>query len=320
VSLGGSLPVPPLVFGFGQIDPTQQQRKLFVTQDDLALRIPGLRPGETPFLQPLGTDPESASVPDEDLQPIALAVAEQEQVPAQRLTRQSIPNQTVQPLEPFAHVGDPGCQIDPCGWTQSKHGLRPLQDAQQAFERTRIEIRMHLDPVPAQQHHGEPTTRFVLLRRFRGRQLHRHQPTGRRRCGALFLPALLLQMPIQRTEAQPPTAAKLAPPPTAVYKLGHQLLNFRTGTSLGRWQLCSCGHPDTSTQTPPVEQVCWSDAYARGDGFAQNRSRNKVCKWLNLRGHEIRECVARKQVFLGQSCGRPLEGTMWQDSMLRTRR
>ena len=40
-----------------------------------------------------------------------------------------------------------------------------------------------------------------------------------------------------------------------------QLLNFRTGTSLGRWQLCSRGHPDTTTQTPPVEQVCWSDAY-----------------------------------------------------------
>jgi len=99
VSLGGSLPVPPLVLGFGQIDPTQQQRKLFVTQDDLALSITGLRPGETPFLQPLGADPESASIPDEDLQPIALAVAEQEQVSAQRFARQSIPNQTVQPFE-----------------------------------------------------------------------------------------------------------------------------------------------------------------------------------------------------------------------------
>ena len=87
MSLGGSLPVPPLVLDFGQIDPTQQQRKLFVTQDDLALRIPGLRPGETPFLQPLGADPEPSPIPDEDLQPIALAVAEQEQVPAQRLSR-----------------------------------------------------------------------------------------------------------------------------------------------------------------------------------------------------------------------------------------
>jgi hypothetical protein len=73
MSLWRGLPVPPLVLGFGQIDPTQQQRKLFVTQYDLAT---GLRPGETPFLQPLGTDPESASVPDEDLQPIALNLAE----------------------------------------------------------------------------------------------------------------------------------------------------------------------------------------------------------------------------------------------------
>jgi hypothetical protein len=50
VSLGGSLPVPPLVLGFGQIDPTQQQRELFVTQNGLALRIPGLGPAEPPFL------------------------------------------------------------------------------------------------------------------------------------------------------------------------------------------------------------------------------------------------------------------------------
>ncbi len=136
------------MLGFGQIDPTQQQRKLFVTQDDLALRIPGLRPGETPFLQPLGTDPESASVPDEDLQSIALAVAEQEQVPAQRLRRQSIPNQTVQPLKPLAHVGDSGGKINPCGWTQSKHGLHPLQCTHQALECIRIEVTMYLDPAP----------------------------------------------------------------------------------------------------------------------------------------------------------------------------
>lgn len=100
-------------------------------------------------------------------------------MPAQRLTRQTIPDQTVRPFEPLAHVGDPGGQIDPCSWAQSKHGLRPLQDAHQAFERTRIKIRMHFDPAPARQHHGQPTTRFLLLRRFPGRQLHRHQTTGR---------------------------------------------------------------------------------------------------------------------------------------------
>ena len=62
MSLWRGLPVPPLVLGFGQIDPTQQKRKLFVTQDDLALRITGLRPGETSFLQPLGTDPQDVFI------------------------------------------------------------------------------------------------------------------------------------------------------------------------------------------------------------------------------------------------------------------
>ncbi len=52
-------------------------------------------------------DPEPASIPDENVQPIALAVAEQEQLPAQRPTRQSTPNQTIQPFELLAHVGDP---------------------------------------------------------------------------------------------------------------------------------------------------------------------------------------------------------------------
>src|ERR1035438_7032359 len=218
VSLGGSLPVPPLVLGFGQIDPTQQQRKLFVTQDDLALPIAGFRPGETPFLQPLGTDPEPASIPDEDLQPIALGIAEQEQVPAQRLTRQLIPDQSVQPLEPLAHVGDSGSQIDPCGWAQSKHGLDPLQQTHQALERTRIKIRMYLDPAPARQHHGQPTTRFVLCQPFLGSQLHLHQPAGRRNWLTPSLPTPFLQMAIQSAEAQTSTLAKLTPPHTAAHR------------------------------------------------------------------------------------------------------
>src|SRR5437773_4748598 len=88
------------------------------------------------------------SIPDEDLQPVALAVAEQEQVPAQRLTRQTIADQTVQPFEPLAHVGDSGGQIDPCGWTQSKHRLHPLQRTHQTLERIGIKIRMYLDPPP----------------------------------------------------------------------------------------------------------------------------------------------------------------------------
>jgi len=68
--------------------------------------------------------------------------------------QQSIPDLTVQPFEPLAYGGDPGGQIDACSWAQSKHGLRPLQDAHQAFERIRIKVRMYLDPAPARQNHG----------------------------------------------------------------------------------------------------------------------------------------------------------------------
>ena len=49
MSLWRGLPVPPFVLGLDQIDPTQQQRKLFVTQDNLPLRIAGLRPVKRPF-------------------------------------------------------------------------------------------------------------------------------------------------------------------------------------------------------------------------------------------------------------------------------
>ncbi len=205
-----------------------------MTQDDLALPIAGLRPGETPFLQPLGTDPESASIPDEDLQPIALGVAEQEQVPAQRLTRQSIPNQTIQPFEPLAHVGDPGGQIDPRGWTQSKHGLHLLQYTYQALERTRIKIRMYLYPASARQHHGQPATPFVLRRRFLGGQLHRHQPVGRGNWPTPSLPTPFLQMAIQRAEAQTSTPTRLAAAHAAAPEFRYQLLNVRVGASLGR--------------------------------------------------------------------------------------
>lgn len=75
-----------------------------------------------------------------------------------------IPHQAKQPFEPLAHVGDSGGQIDPCGSAQSKHGLGPLQKTHQALERIRIKIGMHLDPAPARQYHGKPTTRFLLAR------------------------------------------------------------------------------------------------------------------------------------------------------------
>jgi hypothetical protein len=72
---------------------------------------------------------------------------------------------------------------------------------------------------PTRQQHGQPATRLVLRGRFPDGQFHRHQLTV---YGSTFrrpFPPPLLQMAIQRAEAQTATLAKLAPPHTAVHKV-----------------------------------------------------------------------------------------------------
>ncbi len=71
--------------------------------------------------------------PGENRKRLRWALQNKNRWPLKRLTGQSVPNQTVQPLEPLAHVGDSGGQIDPGGWTQAKHGLRSLQRTHQPF-------------------------------------------------------------------------------------------------------------------------------------------------------------------------------------------
>jgi hypothetical protein len=117
---------------------------------------------------------------------------------------------------------------------RSSASIGKLSSQWLALERTRIKIRMHLDSAPARQYHGQATSHFVLRRRFLRGQLHLHQPACRRNRSTPSLPTSFLQMAIQCAEAQTSTLAKFAPPHTADHKLGHQLLNFRSGTSLGR--------------------------------------------------------------------------------------
>jgi hypothetical protein len=52
-SLDGTLPIPPLVLGFGQIDPTQQQRKPCprLATRNAALSQPGIIPWDEPHAQ-----------------------------------------------------------------------------------------------------------------------------------------------------------------------------------------------------------------------------------------------------------------------------
>ena len=63
-----------------------------MTQNYFALRIARLCPTKTSLRQFFRTDPKSTAVPDQDFQTIAPGIAEQEQVPAQGLARQSIPH------------------------------------------------------------------------------------------------------------------------------------------------------------------------------------------------------------------------------------
>ena len=125
---------------------------------------------------------------------IALGVAEREQVPTKVLTRQSIPGPTAQLLEPLAHVGDSGVQIDPCGWNQSKHGLRPLQCTHQAFERIGVKVRMYLDPVPPGSTTASPQLGWCCVGDFLAANSTGSNPPGRRRSSStLSLPGLFLR-------------------------------------------------------------------------------------------------------------------------------
>jgi hypothetical protein len=68
---------------------------------------------------------------------------------------------------------------------------------------------------------NQPATRLVFRRRFPDDQFHCHQFAVCGSASRLPLPVPLLQMTIQRAEAQTSTLAKLASPHTAVHKLGH---------------------------------------------------------------------------------------------------
>jgi len=84
-----------------------------------------------------------------------------------------------------------------------------------------IKIALHFDTAPAQQHYGQPATRPPLRWRFPDGQFHCHQLAVCASVSRLSLPSPLLQMAIQRAEAQTSTLAKLAPPHTAAHKLRH---------------------------------------------------------------------------------------------------
>lgn len=64
-----------------QIDAAEQQREFLVTEDNFRFFPRGFRPPEAALLQMFGADPESAAVPEQQLQPVAPRIGEQKACP-----------------------------------------------------------------------------------------------------------------------------------------------------------------------------------------------------------------------------------------------
>src|SRR5262249_22282898 len=76
-------------------------------------------------LQPPQVEGEAVPLPGQDLQPVPAAVAEDEQVAAQRIPGQMIPDHGLQPVEALASILRLDADPDPAGQSQSQHGYLP---------------------------------------------------------------------------------------------------------------------------------------------------------------------------------------------------
>src|SRR5450432_2496888 len=101
--------------GLRQIDTAEKQHEFFVAEGDFVSFFASFRPPEASLLQALGAYPEPAAIPEEQFQPIALRVGKHEDVPAQRVARQTVADQTVESLKSLAHVRRSGSKIDTRG-------------------------------------------------------------------------------------------------------------------------------------------------------------------------------------------------------------
>jgi len=77
--------------------------------------------------------------PDKNLQPIALRIRKEEEVAAQGIAQQLIADQTIQAIEPFAHIRRTRCKINPRRRAHPEHRLQPLKHSHQLSQRRSIE-------------------------------------------------------------------------------------------------------------------------------------------------------------------------------------
>src|ERR1019366_6012301 len=104
-----------------QIDAADQQRKFLLTENDFRFFACGFRPAEPALLQAPGADPESAPIPEQQLQPVALRIGKKKNMPAQRIACKPVAYQSVQAFKTLAHVRRSGGKIDSRCGTNTEH-------------------------------------------------------------------------------------------------------------------------------------------------------------------------------------------------------
>src|SRR5271156_4163791 len=107
--------MPCAAAGLCQIDAPDQQHEFFMAEGDFAFFALWRRPPEPALLQTLRADPETAAIPEQKFQPVALRVGEQKDMTAQRIARQTVAHQSEETFEALAHVGRSGGKINACG-------------------------------------------------------------------------------------------------------------------------------------------------------------------------------------------------------------
>jgi hypothetical protein len=91
------------------------------------------------FLELFRAHPQTGRIPEQNLQTIALRVRKEKQVAAQGIAQQLIAHQTIQAVEPLAHVGCARRKINPRRRAQTEHRLQPLKNSHQLSQRRSIE-------------------------------------------------------------------------------------------------------------------------------------------------------------------------------------
>lgn len=134
-------PVPLL--GARKIQSSQKHRKFGRRKPDLARQPCGSihlrrRPVKTTAFESFAANPESAPIPEKDLQTRASSVGKNKEMPRKGFLAESGAHQTGKTIKAFTHVSDTGYQKQPRGRTCGYHNAPELEPGEAVRLRTSI--------------------------------------------------------------------------------------------------------------------------------------------------------------------------------------